>query len=565
MSIRSILTTAVLGACLASTLWAAPSEAKSMNKDFQTFVQQFVSKAAPLEKERNLASFKADNSGKKEDYDKAAELEINLNRLYADKATFEKLKAFRDAGKITDPLLRRQLEVLYNACLSLQIDPARMEAMVRLQNGIQQKFNTFRVTVDGKQLTDNDVEDTLKTSTDSSRLKAVYLASKNIGKQVADDILALVRLRNETAKDLGFSNYHEMSLKLGEQDPAEIEKLFDELDARIQPVFQQVKSEMDAYLAKRCGIPTAELMPWHYQNRFFQAAPQIYSVDLDSYYKGKDLVGITRDFYKGIDLPVQDLMAKSDLFERAGKYQHAYCSDIDRAGDVRVVCNVKDNESWMGTLLHEYGHAVYDKFLDPRLPWLLRSPAHTFTTEAVAMYFGRLSSDPSWLVSMVHVKPEESKKIADDSFRSLRLAQVVFSRWAQVMYRFEKELYKNPEQDLNALWWNLVEKYQGLHRPEGREGSSDWASKIHIATVPCYYHNYQLGELLASQFQHYIQTSLLKGPGTKEICGQKAIGGFFKEKVFGPGARLFWDEMIKAATGEKLTPRYYAEQFLSAR
>ena len=36
---------------------------------------------------------------------------------------------------------------------------------------------------------------------------------------------------------------------------------------------------------------------------------------------------------------------------------------------------------------------------------------------------------------------------------------------AQVMLRFEKDLYANPEKDLDALWWRLVERYQGIKRP----------------------------------------------------------------------------------------------------
>ncbi|MCK7529636.1 MAG: hypothetical protein MZV63_00520 [Marinilabiliales bacterium] len=38
-----------------------------------------------------------------------------------------------------------------------------------------------------------------------------------------------------------------------------------------------------------------------------------------------------------------------------------------------------------------------------------------------------------------------------------------------------------------------------LAKPEGRN-MPDWATKIHVALYPCYYHNYLLGELLASQF-----------------------------------------------------------------
>ena len=54
----------------------------------------------------------------------------------------------------------------------------------------------------------------------------------------------------------------------------------------------------------------------------------------------------------------------------------------------------------MSTSLHEFGHAVYDKYNDRNLPWVLREPAHTFTTEAIAMLFGRFASNAAWIKAM---------------------------------------------------------------------------------------------------------------------------------------------------------------------
>ena len=65
-----------------------------------------------------------------------------------------------------------------------------------------------------------------------------------------------------------------------------------------------------------------------------------------------------------------------------------------------------------------------------------------------------------------------------------RYQLLIFSRWCQVMLRFEKAMYENPDQDLNKLWWDLVEKYQGLKRPPNRN-APDYASKIHIFRAPC--------------------------------------------------------------------------------
>jgi len=148
-------------------------------------------------------------------------------------------------------------------------------------------------------------------------------------------------MRNDIARELGFANYHDMSLRLSDQDPAVIERIFDELDSLTRLTFIFLKVEMDASLAKKYKVKPESLMPWHYQNRFFQEAPAIYSINLDGYFADKDIVQLGRDYYTGIGLDVNDILAKSDLYEKESKYQHAYCTHIDRSGDVRVVCNVK--------------------------------------------------------------------------------------------------------------------------------------------------------------------------------------------------------------------------------
>jgi peptidyl-dipeptidase A len=44
--------------------------------------------------------------------------------------------------------------------------------------------------------------------------------------------------------------------------------------------------------------------------------------------------------------------------------------------------------------------------------------------------------------------------------------------------------------------------------------------------------------------------------------GDKAVGKYLQEKIFMPGAKYQWNEMIEKATGEKLTAKYYAKQFV---
>lgn len=551
---------------LALVVRAGAGKAVDDEAAFRSFLKAYEEKVVPLSRDANLASFQASVSGRDGDYQRSADLQVQLKRVHADAAAFARLKAFRAGGKVNEPLLRRQLDILYNAYLGNQVPDARLEEMVRLQTKIEQAFNTFRMQVDGQALSDNDAEEVLRTSTDSARLEKVWKASKEVGRRVAPDILKLVALRNEAARGLGFANFQQMQLRLNEQDPTQVEALFDELDGLTREGFAALKGDIDAFLAARGGIERAALRPWHYQNRFFQEAPAIYAVDLDSYYRGRDVVALARDYYRGIGLDIEDVIARSDLFEKPGKYQHAFSSDIDRSGDVRVLCSVKPDAYWMNTLLHEFGHSVYAKYNDPSLPWLLRDAAHAFTTEAVANFFGRFAASPSWLRDAAGVPAAESERIRADSRRALRLQQMVFSRWAQVMFRFEKSLYEDPGQDLNRRWWELAGKYQLLAMPAGRD-EPDWAAKIHIALYPCYYHNYLLGELLASQLYDHIAGPLLKSADLEDqsFAGRPEVGRFLVERVFKPGMRWPWPEMIERACGEKLTAAHYARQFVGGK
>lgn len=217
----------------------------------------------------------------------------------------------------------------------------------------------------------------------------------------------------------------------------------------------------------------------------------------------------------------------------------------------------------MNTMLHEFGHGVYDKYIDQSLPYVLREPAHIFTTEAIAMLFGRFSNNPQWLQDMIGISDEEKQEITENCFKTLRTEQLVFSRWVQVMYRFEKAMYEDPEQDLNTLWWDLVEKYQMIKRPVDRN-EPDWATKIHIATSPCYYHNYLLGELLASQLLYHIADTIIHSTDVRleSFANKKEVGAFLIDKIFKPGSVYHWSELIKRATGEPLSARYYAKQFV---
>lgn len=555
-------------ACLALLILAGPAPRNAgddaMEKRAEAFIARHLETLRPLDKAAAIAWWDANITGKDEDFRRKEEAQNRIDAVLSDPERFRELRAIRDGAKDLTPATRRQIEVLYLQYLEKQVDPALLRQMVELANAIEKTFNVFRPVVDGKELTDNAVRGILKTSTDSAERRKAWEASKEVGARVEADLRKLVKLRNEAAAKLGFRNYHHMALTLAEQDEKELLALFDELDRLTREPFRAAKAEADRVLAARCGIPAADLRPWHYHDPFFQEAPAVFEADPDAAYAGQDLVKLTAAFYEGIGLPIADVLARSDLFEKPGKSPHAFCSDIDREGDVRVLCNVTPSEYWMDTMLHELGHGVYDVYIPRSVPWLLRTASHTLTTEGVAMMFGRLSKNGRWMSAMLGASVDGAviAKAGEAARRKLRLQLLVFSRWCQVMLHFERGMYSDPDQDLNRLWWNLVELYQMVPRPEGRS-APDYGSKIHIVSAPVYYHNYLMGELFASQVHHTICREVLKGadPGATSYVGEKAVGDFMKTRVFAPGALLPWNELTKAVTGEPLNAKAFAADF----
>ena len=529
------------------------------------FVKDHEARLHKLDTAANLAWWDANTTGKDEDFDRKVKAQNRIDEALSDPKRFAELKDLKEHHKdIDDPITARAIDVLYLLYLEKQVDPDLLRKMVEKSNAVEKAFNVYRAKVDGKEMTDSEVRAVLKNSTDSARRKEVWEASKGVGAAVEADLKELVKLRNQAAKQLGFKNYHALQLYLNEQNGDQLLKLFDELDDLTRAPFAAAKAEIDAKLAANYKIKPDELMPWHYHDPFFQETPAVFAADLDAPYKKIDIVGLMRDFYNGIGLPVDRVIIKSDLYEKKGKSPHAFCTDIDREGDVRVLGNIKPNDYWASTMLHEFGHSVYstnNNDIPETLPYCLRMESHILTTEGVAMMFERMTKRAAFLQKMgVEVKDPDAFDAT--GAKTLKYRLLIFSRWCQVMLRFEKSMYENPDQDLNKLWWDLVEKYQMVKRPPGRS-APDYASKIHIVTAPVYYHNYMMGELFASQLHHALAREVFKGGDPNEVvyAGEKAVGDFMKKKVFEPGRTLSWNELTKFATGEELNAKAFAEDF----
>jgi peptidyl-dipeptidase A len=514
----------------------------------EAVVERAVDRLRPLYRASALSWWDANLSATEENERRRVEAELALSDAMADRDLYRDVEAARSAG--TDGLVRRQLDLLHSSLVPQQVPEALRHRIVELEASVESRFAQHRGEVGGRTVDDNEIKRILRSSDDVAERREAWEASKTVGASVAEDVRELARLRNEAARSVGYRDWFHLAVQTSEMDEELLFATLDECDRLTADAFASWKAATDARLAERFGCEVEELRPWHYEDPFFQEVPAAGGVDLTAVFEGTDVVALARKTYDEIGVDTGPILDRSDLFPRDGKSQHAFCLDVDREGDVRVLANVENDRYWADTMLHELGHGAYDLGFDPGLPWLLRD-CHLTVTEGIAILMGRLAQEAEWLTEIVGLSPAEADAL-DARLRSAQAAELlVFTRWVLVMTNFERALYADPESDLSRTWWNLVSRYQLLAPPDGRD-APDWASKIHVACAPVYYHTYLYGNLVASQLRSTIDRV------AGGLVGHREAGAFLAELVFRPGQSVRWDRLLEDATGEPLTAAHAA-------
>ena len=199
-------------------------------------------------------------------------------------------------------------------------------------------------------------------------------------------------------------------------------------------------------------------------------------------------------------------------------------------------------------MLHEFGHAIYDRETDPALPWLLRGRRTRSPPRASRCSWVGSPAIPAGCATSPGVDADDVDALAARLAEARRAALLVFARWVLVMTNFERQLYADPDADLDTLWWDLVERFQLVRRPEGRH-APDWAAKIHLAAAPVYYQNYLYGELFASQLAATLDAragGIVDRRRSRRAAGARRVR---TRRVAALG------ELVTRATGEPLSGR----------
>lgn len=493
----------------------------------------------------------------------------------------DKAKAFMKWEKDLSPIQIKQLKkILYLAAGNPESAGETVKKLIAAGTAQTERLYGFKFSIDGKEVTPNDIDSLLSDVTDTLMRRKAWEASKAVGASLKEGLINLRGLRNEVVSGLGYSDYFSYQVSDYGMTTDEMMQLLQKFNKELNPLYRELHTYLRYELAKKYGVKDVpDYIPAHWlSNRWGQDWSSMVTVeglDLDKALQSKDAEWIVRQgekFYVSLGFPglPATFWEKSDLFpvgKDAGykKNTHASAWHMDLENDVRSLMSVVPNAEWYETVHHEYGHVYYYiSYSNPEVPYLLREGANRAYHEALGSLMGLAAMQKPFAAGLglidANASVDETKQLLKDA-----LNYVVFIPWSTgTMSRFEYELYsKNlPPDQWNKRWWEIVKEYQGIVPPGDRgEEFCDAATKTHINDDAAQYYDYALSYILLFQLHDHIAKNILKqDPHATNYFGNKEVGKFIGD-IMRPGSSADWRQLLKEKTGEDLSARAMLDYF----
>jgi oligoendopeptidase F len=205
------------------------------------------------------------------------------------------------------------------------------------------------------------------------------------------------------------------------------------------------------------------------------------------------------------------------------------------------LANLRNDVNSLDALNHEMGHCVYDLGISRDLTVIDRAPASSALTEAIAMMMGDLAKKENILKNIIpeYLLIRFKKSISKDEANFISKSLLIID--------FERELYKNPNQNPAELWADLRLKY----RNQNHAPNNEWATIPHYLSHPVYYQNYFRAALMKAQIYKHLQKTL--GNITENI----ETANYLRNNIFSKGASIEEYELIKQLTGKNFNAKDY--------
>ncbi len=456
--------------------------------------------------------------------------------LFSDTAARETIEEWRrKSNSLADKLLARRLE-LWHRCFVGGAIYADSE-IASLENGLQQTITNFRFTDNGTPITRAAISDALREEKSQNRRHHLWSIPSQLSAVTAPDLIRLVKMRNARAVALGFPNYYSLALDLQAINEEWLLATLNALEEQTRPAFEDFLASSEKRLRLR------SFGPWDFDYALRETASLP-----DKYFPPESVFAVIHEFQKGIGFDVDTLPIKEVV------------KDIPYGGlslairiptDSRFLVNPTKGKGFYGVAFHEYGHSLKAVNTHVDFPilkgyeWIPGAQCAAYE-EGIADMHGEFTDDSLWLSRFTTAKPKQIEKY----FKGRGIPTLFRMRRLLKDFFIEYEMYKNPDQDMAALERRMIAKYL-LVDVDSTE-PPQYAASIWYTSYPCYYQNYVLAGMIATQLQEALSSKF----GDDKISNPR-VAAWMINRLYSSGETQEWTERIRAATGKSLEPGAY--------
>jgi hypothetical protein len=488
-------------------------------------------------------------------------------RRDAFRANVDLRKEVKDSIRISKGEVKRRLKI-WDHFFGLYQTPSEAFKIKDKVNAIEAKVMKIRTSrkegyIDPKsgkfiQASENKMRGLMRTQPDESVRKACFETLEKLPFDTLDEYVEIVRLRNEFARALGFSDFYAYKARIDEDmKKEEIFAIFDQIYKKTKYAFKDVR-KLEKQFEKEGKLGLRK--PWN----FAYMMTGDFTKEEDPYFQFENVLSYWGKSFSALGVNYQKGTLKLDLLDRRGKYNNGFChypilvsykNGKKISGSSSFTSNAIPGQVGAGmqgihTVFHEAGHAAErlnstqeDVCINHEYP-----PCTVSWAETHSMFMDTISSSIEWRTRYASNKDGDKYpfELFERKVRKVFPLRPLNMMHVNYVVQFEKEIYECK---------NLTkETVLSIARKSYKKHFDRSEDSISILNVPhiyswessAYYHGYGMADLTVSQWREYFFKKfgyIVDNPKVgKEMTRMWSYGSLY------PAKRL-----IKMATGKHLS------------
>jgi peptidyl-dipeptidase A len=344
----------------------------------------------------------------------------------------------------------------------------------------------------------------------------------------------MIKAMNDDVKRMGYDNFFQSTMDYYDVPYDSLDKMVQIIDKETREDYLRLLKICQSEICREYKVSPDLITPFQYR----QAHEKMMAPDeWEKEYSKDEFIKLIGDFYALGNYDISDIYKNSDIWYKESKVNNSFffCMDADKR-DFRIYSNSKPTATNLSPMIHEFGHALHYKYVDPKVPYLLKEP-HTILAEAVAIYF----ENKIFTSKTVQEKMGLSSIDQNPYFKEFKNpSELFFIRKLLRTIKFEMAIFENPDQDYNELWWKLNKEYL-FYDTSPTDRLPEWMSNQQIVDFNGVHVFYLYAVALAAQLEAYYPDQQIAP---------------LKSKIIKYGDSKSWNVLIKRATGEELNLNY---------